>query len=97
MRAAFASIVARQRNESCNAKEFLQDKQRMAALFEDIARYNEEVLNFNNIDNKVSLRAVIIFFKNKMDVFTWVNFFPPDVDGNSVTMLVMACYFYAVC
>lgn len=93
---AYVSIVPQQRNESCNAKEFLQDRKRMVALFEDIALYSTEMLDNRNMRNKIPLNGLLFFFQNKRDVFITMNFIPPGLDGASISSLVTACFYYSV-
>lgn len=95
--AAQFSIVGRQRNESSNAKELLQDRRRMAGLFKDIAVYSrDELEHCKQLRNKISLDAIISFFQNGKDEFVTLNFLSGGMEEHSTAMVVCACFYYAV-
>jgi hypothetical protein len=65
-------------------------------LFDKIDEYSREELQMSRAGRCVALEAVLLFFANKKNVFITLNFLSPTIDGNSVAILVSACFYYAV-
>jgi hypothetical protein len=93
---AYTSIVARQRNESCNAKEFLDNTKRKLALFGTIAQFGRDECGLRTPTKRLALEALLLFTARKKDIFVDLNFMPKGIDGNSVSLLIIACFYYAV-
>jgi hypothetical protein len=72
------------------------DQKRMSLLFNDVCTYSKEELKLRPTRDHVSLPAILLYFTNKRNSFVMINLFPKDIDGNSISVLVKACFYYAV-